>query len=148
MALSLHWLRRVSPPRGAFGNLNRNGMAGTGRVPLMAAPHGVLTGRRLNRDLPGGPFYPEVPSGVEDSKAEGYATSLSYDTDFLEPCAILIGNEGAGLTPEARRLADEEVLIPCGVESLNAAVAGSVLMYEVMRQRVLRAWARKQGLRP
>ena len=69
------------------------------------------------------------------------------DADYLDPCPILIGNEGAGLSLKARRLADEQVIIPSGVESLNAAVAGSILMYEVMSQRVLRQWARKQGLR-
>lgn len=76
-----------------------------------------------------------------------FRASLSGDADFTEPCAILIGNEGAGLSSAARSLADEQVRIPCAVESLNAAVAGSVLMYEVTRQRPLRQWAREQGLR-
>ena len=84
-----------------------------------------------------------------DSPSPGaYRASLSGDADFTEPCAILIGNEGAGLSSAARALADEQVRIPCAVESLNAAVAGSVLMYEVTRQRPLRQWARQQGLRP
>jgi TrmH family RNA methyltransferase len=52
------------------------------------------------------------------------------------PCALLIGNEGAGLSLEALRLADEKVNIPCAVESLNAAIAGSTLMYEAMRQNL------------
>lgn len=103
--------------------------------PVLAAPHGVLTGRVVN-------------AGAPPSEPPGYAASFSVDTDFVEPCAIMIGNEGAGLSVEARRLADEQVLIPCSMESLNAAVAGSVLMYEVMRQRTLRVWARQQGLRP
>ena len=77
-----------------------------------------------------------------------FRASLSVDADLVEPCAILIGNEGAGLSSTARALADEQVRIPCAVESLNAAVAGSVLMYEVTRQRPLRAWARERGLRP
>lgn len=63
------------------------------------------------------------------------ATSLAYDADFSGPCALFIGNEGAGLTDAARALADVQVRIPCATESLNAAVAGSVLMYEAMRQR-------------
>jgi TrmH family RNA methyltransferase len=49
--------------------------------------------------------------------------------------AILIGNEGAGLSADALALAHHRVRIPCDVESLNAAVAGSTLLYEAMRQR-------------
>ena len=84
----------------------------------------------------------------EPEAGDGSAASLVYDTDFADPFCILIGNEGAGLSPEALRLADEQVSIPCNTESLNAAVAGSVLMYEAMRQRTLRIWAQRQGLRP
>jgi TrmH family RNA methyltransferase len=58
------------------------------------------------------------------------------ETYLGAPCAVLIGNEGAGLSPEALALADALVAIPCATESLNAAVAGSVILYEAMRQRV------------
>ncbi len=59
------------------------------------------------------------------------------DVDLCVPCALLIGNEGAGLSPEILAQADERVTIPCPgpVESLNAAVAGSLLLYEASRQR-------------
>ena len=52
-------------------------------------------------------------------------------------CAVMIGNEGAGLGAEWLEGADGLVTVPCpgGVESLNAAVAGSVLLYEASRQR-------------
>ena len=116
--------------------------------PILAAPHGVLTGRLINREAPESLRYQDLPWDTSPATKRSYPASFSYDTDFVEPCAIMIGNEGAGLTLEARMLADEEVMIPCTLESLNAAVAGSVLMYEVMRQRTLRAWARRQGLRP
>jgi TrmH family RNA methyltransferase len=53
------------------------------------------------------------------------------------PCALLIGNEGAGLSDDWLRMADERVTIPHPgwVESLNAAVAGSVLLWEISRRR-------------
>src|SRR6266404_7644638 len=58
------------------------------------------------------------------------------------PVALLIGNEGAGLDEEIVRSCDARVSIPqrdsvksSEVESLNAAMAGSVLLYEAMRQR-------------
>jgi RNA methyltransferase, TrmH family len=51
--------------------------------------------------------------------------------------AFIIGNEGNGLAPEIAALADASVTIPCPgpVESLNAAVATSILLYETARQR-------------
>lgn len=62
----------------------------------------------------------------------------SYDRqDFTRPTGLLIGNESRGLSDETAALADVYVRIPmCGqVESLNAAVAAAVLMYEASRQR-------------
>ena len=50
----------------------------------------------------------------------------------------MIGNEGAGLGEEWLSLADARIAIPTPgcVESLNAAVAGSLLLYEASRQRI------------
>ncbi len=55
------------------------------------------------------------------------------------PVALLIGNEGRGLSPELLARADARITIPCPgpVESLNAAIAGSILLYEASRQRGL-----------
>jgi TrmH family RNA methyltransferase len=57
--------------------------------------------------------------------------------DFTVGCAVMIGNEGAGLASEWMEMSDARVTIPCPgpVESLNAAVAGSLLLYEASRQR-------------
>jgi RNA methyltransferase, TrmH family len=57
--------------------------------------------------------------------------------DFLKPTALIIGNEGNGVPAEIAALADRAVTIPCpgAVESLNASVAASVLLYEASRQR-------------
>jgi len=60
------------------------------------------------------------------------------DTHFAPPAALMIGNEGAGLSPAALALAQHRIRIPCAVESLNAAVAGSTLLYEAMRQSLIR----------
>jgi TrmH family RNA methyltransferase len=75
--------------------------------------------------------------GSEDGGVVGVA-----EMDFRRPCAVMIGNEGAGLTEEWLEMSDARVTIPCpgDVESLNAAVAGSLLLYEASRQR--------QGLEP
>jgi len=57
--------------------------------------------------------------------------------DLTEACGLMIGNEGAGLSAELVTLADARISIPMPgpVESLNAAVAGSLLLYEASRQR-------------
>jgi RNA methyltransferase, TrmH family len=57
------------------------------------------------------------------------------ETTFAPQAAILIGNEGAGLSAQALAHAAVRVRIPCAVESLNAAIAGSTLLYEALRQR-------------
>ncbi|MBQ3104420.1 MAG: RNA methyltransferase [Lachnospiraceae bacterium] len=64
--------------------------------------------------------------------------AVSYDrVSYLEGCAILIGNEGRGLKEGTVKMADRTVMIPMAgqVESLNAAVASAVLLYEAARQR-------------
>ncbi len=57
--------------------------------------------------------------------------------DLSRPTALLIGNEGNGLAPELAAQADSAITIPCPgpVESLNAAVAAGILLYEAARQR-------------
>ena len=59
--------------------------------------------------------------------------------DYSGKVGILIGNEANGLSEEAAELANEKVLIPMAgsVESLNAAVAAALLMYEAFRKQQL-----------
>ena len=57
--------------------------------------------------------------------------------DMTESCAIIIGNEARGLTDTALTLADNIITLPMTneTESLNAGIAGSIILYEVLRQR-------------
>lgn len=91
-------------------------------------------------------FYTEDLCGVIDElKAEGinvYAAALDsseiYDSySYIEGSAFVIGNEGNGLCPETIAKAGKCCYLPMEgkVESLNASVAASVLMYEAYRQR-------------
>ena len=73
-------------------------------------------------------------SSTPPSPSPSNSISL-LDITFAPHAAILIGNEGAGLSPEALALSEVLVRIPCAVESLNAAIAGSTLLYEALRQR-------------
>ncbi|OGO33914.1 MAG: hypothetical protein A2W35_03745 [Chloroflexi bacterium RBG_16_57_11] len=68
------------------------------------------------------------------AKDEGLACTQA---DFRPPLALIIGGEAEGAGPQARRLANACVHIPMpgGGESLNAAVAAGILLFEVLRQR-------------
>ena len=87
----------------------------------------------------------DLHGAVRALKSEGvriYAAHLrgqrAYDEEsYAGPSAFMIGNEAAGLKEETAALADALVKIPMlgKVESLNAAVAASVLLYELARQR-------------
>lgn len=85
---------------------------------------------------------PEAVKLLNEKGIHTYAAHLkgkhSYEEeDFTEGTAFLIGNEGNGLRDEVADAAEIYVKIPmCGeVESLNAAIAASVLMFEGARQR-------------
>jgi TrmH family RNA methyltransferase len=60
-----------------------------------------------------------------------------WETDLRQPLALIIGGEAEGASEQARKLANQKISIQMAgkTESLNAAVAGSVLMFEVVRQR-------------
>jgi len=60
-----------------------------------------------------------------------------YEVDLHSPLALIVGSEAQGAGRQALALADEPVEIPMpgGSESLNAAVAAGILMFEVVRQR-------------
>lgn len=77
--------------------------------------------------------HPTIP--IHAMTLDG-ADSL-YAGEYRGPCAFLIGNEGAGLADEDLAHATSRVTIPIwgGAESLNAAMAATVCLYEAARQR-------------
>lgn len=152
--------RRISPLFLLLENLQDPGNLGTIiRAAEAAGVNGILMSRdcvdiynpKVIRSTMGGiyrvPFaYVEsLTETIRELKRKGIAVyaahldgSICYDTaDYCRPSAFLIGNEGNGLTKEAADAATGRIHIPmCGqVESLNAAVAASVLMFEASRQR-------------
>ncbi|MBL8090344.1 MAG: RNA methyltransferase [Anaerolineales bacterium] len=60
-----------------------------------------------------------------------------WETDLTKPTVLIIGSEADGASESARKLANGKISIPMSgdIESLNAGVAGSVLMFETFRQR-------------
>ena len=69
--------------------------------------------------------------------ADAAAKMPYFAADWRQPSALIIGNEAHGLSEDARALARCPVGIPMHgrAESLNAAVAGSVILFEALRQR-------------
>nr|WP_072993601.1 23S rRNA (guanosine(2251)-2'-O)-methyltransferase RlmB [Clostridium cavendishii] len=83
---------------------------------------------------------------IDELKEQGvwvYGTDIegveySYDTDLSGPCAIVVGNEGKGMSKLTKEKCDKLVKIPMigKINSLNASVAGGIMMYEVMKSRI------------
>lgn len=76
-------------------------------------------------------------AGIWIAGADGTAPKNVYDTDLTLPLAIVIGNEGKGIGRLIKETCDFLVKLPMfgQINSLNASVAASVLMYETVRQR-------------
>lgn len=73
---------------------------------------------------------------VMSGSAQKMAISL-YDCELARATAFLIGNEGAGLSPQLLQTASVGVTVPMPgkVESLNAAACAAIAMFEMVRQR-------------
>lgn len=101
----------------------RSGMGAHFRLPLVTASRW----EEVDLALGGLPLWLAEAQGAQP-----------YDTvDWTAPCAIAVGGEAAGFGQEAQQKGAGRVMIPMAgpVESLNAAMAATVLMFEVARQR-------------
>lgn len=78
-------------------------------------------------------------AGIQALASKAHEAQSLSNSQLTRPVALLIGNEGSGLSADLESRADGTIMIPCPgpVESLNAAVAASVLLYESARQRGL-----------
>ena len=76
-------------------------------------------------------------SGIKVIAATEKTDHSLYDVSFKEPCAIIMGSEGKGITPSILKLADATAKLPIlgEIESLNVSVACGAFLYEVVRQR-------------
>src|SRR5271154_97742 len=89
---------------------------------------------------------PVLMAQLKMAKVKIYAASSAprnngTKADLREPAAIFVGNESSGVPVEVERAADAIISIPmaAAVESLNAGVAASLVLYEAARQRTLAA---------
>lgn len=107
-----------------------------GKVPLVQS-------RNLARDL-------------EKMKAGGFwvvaadqrAGSNFYDFDFKGPTAVILGNEGKGVSPLLKKNADGLLAVPHApaVESLNVSAAAAIILFEAYRQKQMKGDAAKKNL--
>jgi TrmH family RNA methyltransferase len=79
-------------------------------------------------------------NGIELSilLTDSNSSKTCWETDLSKPVCIVIGSETEGISTNLRKIGDESISIPIGslMESFNAAVAASILMYEIKRQRM------------
>lgn len=106
------------------------------------SPKAVRSGMGAHFRLPIQPMlWEEIEHTTKSANLQVYLADMDgkscWETDLTLPLALIIGSEAEGASEEARKLATQKISIPMSgsVESLNAGVAGSVLMFEVIRQR-------------
>jgi TrmH family RNA methyltransferase len=100
------------------------------RIPFLVGVDPALASAALQRRRV--ELYAGVPA-----RAGRPVRSLT-DVDFTRPCGLVIGSEAHGVSGELRSAAVDISIPTVGVESLNAAVAAGILLYEARRQRALR----------
>ncbi|SHK52251.1 23S rRNA (guanosine2251-2'-O)-methyltransferase [Hathewaya proteolytica DSM 3090] len=87
-------------------------------------------------------------SCIEDLKHKGiwvygadmHGREFCYETNFHGPVALVIGSEGKGISKSVKEKCDCLVKIPMvgKINSLNASIAGGIMMYEVLKQRLVK----------
>lgn len=144
-------LDRVMDP-GNMGTIIRTADAGGADGVILSKGCVDLYNNKVLRSTMGSLFHLPVYQNVELTEAmdklknAGITTiaahlegdKFPYSLDLKKGCAILIGNEANGLCDEVSSCADVLVKIPMPgkAESMNASIAGAILIYEVVRQRI------------
>lgn len=130
------------------------------RTAELCGVHGIIIPKRRNVSITSTVFKSSVGAieyvkvakvtninqTIDELKKEGvwiYAadidgTEYSYEVDFSGGCALVIGNEGKGISNLTLKKCDKIVKIPMvgKINSLNASVAGGIMMYEVLKSRL------------
>lgn len=77
-------------------------------------------------------------NGIKVFASEMKAEKNVFELDFTEPCAIILGSEDKGILPILMKVSDDQFKIPMATEfeSLNVSVAGGMILYEAMKQRM------------
>ncbi|MCL1863598.1 MAG: RNA methyltransferase [Defluviitaleaceae bacterium] len=104
---------------------------------LRAAAGAVLRLPIVDNANPNEIFDALAAASVPIFAAHPRGDALPYDTDMRRSLCLLVGNESRGISDAARAAAHALIRLPmtADTESLNASVAGSILLYEAVRQR-------------
>lgn len=83
-------------------------------------------------------IYYMQASGIQVVAATEKTDTLLYAADLTQPVALILGNEGKGISDSVLKLADEKAKLPMlgSIGSLNVSVACGAFLYEVVRQRL------------
>ena len=78
-------------------------------------------------------------NGIKVFASEMKSEENIFDINFLDPCAILLGSEDKGIQPSLYKVCDHKFMVPMknDFESLNVSVAAGMILYEVMKQRMM-----------
>jgi TrmH family RNA methyltransferase len=136
---------------GNVGTLLRSAAAAGASHVLLSKRCAFAWSPKVLRAAMGAHFALDIVEGVElagfVSGYRGTSVALAgegerslYDLDLSGPVALLVGNEGAGLSPSLQSATSVRARIPMPgrAESLNAGVAGSLALFECVRQRTAR----------
>ena len=139
---NLGTLLRLADAAGANGVLLSAGSADVYNPKVLRAAAGsalhvpFATGCDFNDTIPA-----LQQRGIAVYAAMPNVQALPYALDMQKPTAILIGNEARGLSDALADICDARITLPMPgyAESLNAAMAGGILLYEAVRQRTQNA---------
>ncbi|MFD2518145.1 23S rRNA (guanosine(2251)-2'-O)-methyltransferase RlmB [Salinimicrobium flavum] len=83
-------------------------------------------------------IYYMQASGIKVFAATEKTEDLLYSKDLNQPLALVMGNEGKGISPSVLKIVDEKAKLPIlgTISSLNVSVACGAFLYEVVRQRL------------
>ncbi|MGL4741406.1 MAG: 23S rRNA (guanosine(2251)-2'-O)-methyltransferase RlmB [Sarcina sp.] len=132
------------------------------RTAELCGVHGIIIPKRRNVGVTGTVYktaagaiehmkiakVTNINNEIDKLKAKGvwiYGSDIrgkefSYNVNFSGACALIIGNEGKGMSKLTAKKCDLLVKIPMvgKINSLNASVAGGIMMYEVMKSRLIK----------
>ncbi|WP_300346518.1 23S rRNA (guanosine(2251)-2'-O)-methyltransferase RlmB [Clostridium sp.] len=130
------------------------------RTAELCGAHGIIIPKRRNVGVTGTVYKASVGAiehmkiakvtninnTIEELKAKNIwiygadidGDSYSYETNFSGACGIIVGSEGRGMSNLTKKKCDKLVKIPMvgKINSLNASVAGGIMMYEVLKSRL------------
>jgi TrmH family RNA methyltransferase len=132
-------LIRTASAAGADGVILTTGSAELYNPKVLRAAAGAVFHIKVITDISIGAAAAEIKSrGASIYAAHPRSDVLPYSVDLRGSVCLTVGNEARGLTDEALSLSDGLITLPMPgyAESLNASVAGAVLLYEAVRQRL------------